>query len=146
MSDGERTGLRDLTFSRWHRAQSTGRYMPLGNARRLKALDLDFIEYCDRCRQPLLLIELAYDNGRSKPTQLLVRLANRAGLAGVLIYWRPTADGSDLASLRICQVAPIATQLQRVTPDQYARGLWNMRVRHGCEHFGLLDDAYEVQL
>lgn len=74
MSRQERTGLRDLSFSRWHRS--------LPN--RCSALDIDLVEYCGICSAPLALIETTAGVG-FKPTTVLRALAARAGLPAYLV-------------------------------------------------------------
>jgi len=62
--DEERFGTRDLTYSGWHRTDSTKRYIGREKAYELSYIDIDAVEYCRICCQPLLLIELARDVGQ----------------------------------------------------------------------------------
>lgn len=83
----ERYGTRDQAYSAWHRAQSTRRYVGIEEAARLSMIDLDgalYVEYDDRDREPLALIETARDVGqKTKACTVTARPALRAaGLRG----------------------------------------------------------------
>lgn len=79
MSDHERTGVRDLAFSGWHRAALSAD---------CTAIDLDFLEYCRRCRAPLALIEIAKGHHNTpKPTTVLRHLAERAQVPAWLVLY-----------------------------------------------------------
>lgn len=85
MSRDERYGNRDLTFSRWHRYALPAR---------VTAIDLDMIEYCQRCRMPLCLTETARDVGQdSKNTLVMSRLAQTANVIAVCVLYTP--DGTE---------------------------------------------------
>lgn len=81
MSRDERYGSRDLTFSRWHR---------YALADRVTAIDLDMIEYCQRCRMPLCLIETARDVGQpAKATIVMSELAQAANVVAICVLYTP---------------------------------------------------------
>lgn len=132
MSLHERWGTRDLTYSRWHRPESISRYIPAADALRLDMIDLDAIEVCHDCRQPLMLLELARDIGQPyKATTILRELALRANAPAALCFY--TVDGShDIARFRIRSVQPPNPHEHIVTPVQYARWLHSLRTRHSC--------------
>lgn len=84
MSRDERYGQRDLTFSRWHRYALPDR---------VTAIDLDMIEYCQRCRMPLCLIETARDVGQeSKSTTVMRELAQAANVVAVCVLYTPSGE------------------------------------------------------
>lgn len=90
MSRDERYGTRDLTFSRWHRYALPDR---------VTAIDLDMIEYCQRCRMSLCLIETARDVGQpGKPTLVMAELARAANVIAVCILYTP--DGTECTCQR----------------------------------------------
>jgi hypothetical protein len=76
VSNYERSCTRDLTFSLWHRTLP-GHYT---------AIDVDFLEYCGACSEPLALLETTADRRRPKPTAILGLLATRSRLPAYLIY------------------------------------------------------------
>lgn len=84
MSRDERYGTRDLTFSRWHR---------YALADRVTAIDLDMIEYCQRCRMPLCLIETARDIGQpGKSTIVMAELARAANVIAICVLYTPAGE------------------------------------------------------
>lgn len=84
MSRDERYGNRDLTFSRWHRYALPDR---------VTAIDLDMVEYCQRCRMPLCLIETARDVGQDRKNTIVMReLARSANVVAICILYTP--DGN----------------------------------------------------
>ena len=133
MSDTERLGWRDLAYSAWHRPASTSRFLGLERATQLGMIDLDDVEYCRRCSEPLALIETAFDVGHGlKATTVMRRLARRCQLPAVLaLYAKDGAD--DISGFRVRSVEPAGTRLVPVTPAAFAEGLWRLRQRHSCE-------------
>ena len=83
MSMEERYGSRDLTYSAWHRTLDPS----------LHYIDLDAIEYCAQCKEPLALLELAQDVGQGwKATTVLRKLARKARLPAYLVFWKKEGD------------------------------------------------------
>jgi hypothetical protein len=81
MSQEERFGTRDLTYSAWHREQSTQRFVGSAGSHSLAMIDLDgvmWLEYDRGVNEPLALMELARDIGQaSKAATLTQALARR---------------------------------------------------------------------
>lgn len=110
MSPDERYGTRDLTFSRWHRYALPGR---------ATAIDLDMIEYCQRCRMPLCLIETARDVGQDgKTTRVMTELARLVNVVAVCVLYTP--DGACTCERRRkipgCRHGITAVRFRRVYP------------------------------
>ena len=81
MTRFERTGRRDLTYSSWHRGIE-----PYTQSN-LPYVDLDAVEYCRKCDEPLALVELAQDVGQEfKATTVMRKLAAKAGLPAYLVF------------------------------------------------------------
>ena len=94
MSRHERWESRDRTYSNWHRyacADSSA------------MIDVDGLDYCQRCRMPLLLVEAARDCGQQKPTIVLEKLAAAANVMAVCVLWTPSAAWSALPPHCDCQ-------------------------------------------
>jgi len=130
----ERYGKRDLTYSRWHRPKSISRFLDNQHAYNLDFIDLDAIEYCYFCKEPLALLELAKDVGQShKSTVVCCNLANRANLPAYLVFY--TSENGDIAQFRVCQVAPAFEDYGILTPREYAGLLQGFREDHypDCE-------------
>lgn len=119
MSRDERYGSRDLTFSTWHRYQL---------ADRVTAIDLDLIEYCQRCRMPLCLIESARDVGQQGKSTIVMReLAQSANVVAICLLYTP--DGSICTckrSRRIvgCSHGISSFRFRRVYPVDEPFDLW----------------------
>lgn len=95
MSRQERYDTRDRVFSHWHRTLPDC----------ATAIDIDFLEYCRKCRWTLALIELAQDVGQTfKPTPVLQRLAWQAGVPAYLIFY--TIEGDTVAMARVQELVP----------------------------------------
>jgi len=122
MSREERYGTRDLAYSKWHRRQ----------ARLLPYIDLDAIEYCQMCKQPIALIELALDVGQKyKATTITAKLANMAGLPAYLVFYKK--DGRDeIIGFRVSLVAPQRGAEQIMTLEEYVEFLCVIRDGHPC--------------
>jgi hypothetical protein len=126
MSREERFGTRDLTYSSWHRRAEPS------NRNVLTYIDLDAIEYCHRCREPLALLELARDVGQTfKPTTVLKALAERADVPAYLVFYKPDESGN-IIGFRMRQVYPRAGEFISLTPDEYAGFLVHLRSLHVC--------------
>ena len=128
MARRERYGERDLTISRLHRLASD----------RCTAIDIDFCEYCPRCRQPLALIETAQDVGQPKATTVLKRLAERADVDAYLIMWKKDEQHPNgVSELRLQRVHGRAGRgptngLVTFSPEQYLRWLEDVHGRCNC--------------
>lgn len=128
----ERSGERDLAYSRWHRPESIGRFLPRTQARTLTAIDVDSIEVCQACSRPLMLLEVARDVGQTfKPTTILVELARRSDVPAALVFYLAGPDG-DIARFRVRQLAPNRTRELVLYPREYAAWLQSLRERHTC--------------
>lgn len=139
MSQEERHGERDGTYSAWHRRNSTRRFVGIEQAQLLGMIDLDaslWVEYDDGDKEPLALIETAEDIGQQyKTATVTTKLAERAHLpAWVLLYRK--ADGPnpadprwpDIASFRAKRLCPNAeSNWTTYTPDAWAKRLVAIR-------------------
>lgn len=122
MSRWERTGIRDLTYSRWHRSLDDN----------LTAVDVDFVEYCSACGEPLALLETTRDDGRnSKPTSVLRALARRANMPAYLLFYSASPAGA-VTCFRLRQVWPQWSALSSLTPGEFRAWLQRLREQHAC--------------
>jgi hypothetical protein len=143
MSDCERYGSRDLTYSNWHRTHSIKRFVGIDEARRLTMIDLDGLEYCNRCRECVGVIEVARDVGQAfKASSVTSKLAHRLGVPGLLTFYRisdhQVSDGNgehlpDIDAFRVRIVAPVQSPEREITPEQYARWISAMHRRCPCQ-------------
>jgi hypothetical protein len=96
-------------------------------------IDLDSIEVCHDCREPLMLLELARDVGQTfKATAIMRELAERSSVPAAVTFY--LVDGSnDISRFRVRSVSPPGDHEYVVTPAQYARWLQSLRDRHTCQ-------------
>lgn len=139
MAQEERYGNRDLTYSAWHRRMSTARFVGIEQAQLLAMIDMDvslYVEYDDRTKVPLVLIETARDVGQAiKPATVTQKLAEKASLPAYCVLWKPDdkanpADSSwlDIVQFRIKRLWPRPERDWRtITPEEYAKGLLDAR-------------------
>lgn len=130
MSRYERTGKRSLAYSQWHRTLPHSVTM----------IDVDGLEYCQRCRAPLAVIETARDVGQAvKPATVLRRLAKAANVpAYVLLY--TVDEGAEqredwvncIRSFRARRAHPDETEYRQMTPLQMAQLLVRIHTQHVC--------------
>lgn len=135
----EKYGTRDRTYSAWHRRLSTRRFVGIDRAQLLAVIDLDaslYVEYDDRTKEPVALIETARDVGQDyKPVTVTRRLAVRAGLpCYVLLYQSAPAPNPadplwrDIAQFRVKRVWPKPEATWRtLEPGEWAKALLQIR-------------------
>lgn len=126
MSRKERCGYRDLTYSMWHRNiedydQCT-----------LPYVDIDAVEYCQKCKEPLALIETAQDVGQEfKATTVMRKLAAKAGLPAYLVLYRKSPIGV-IDRFRVKLLYPRYTLWHIMYPEKYIAFLKMLREKHTC--------------
>jgi len=125
MSQQERYGERDLTYSKWHR--------PPNLPDDISYIDIDSCEYCDRCKEPLALVELAQDVGQPfKPTTVTVNLARKADRPAWLVLYTKSDKGDQIVSMRVKQMYPSQTIFVKAIPQQWKNRLIRLHREHKC--------------
>lgn len=139
MSQEERTGIRDLSYSAWHRVRSIARFVGIERAQTLSMIDADvvlFLEVDHKTRNPLALIEVAVDVGQQKkPASSTARLAALCNLPAFVVLYRlaksanPADSGEfDIDAFRVQRLWPFPEHDWRLlTPAQWAQGLLQVR-------------------
>ncbi len=135
----EKYGMRDLSYSAWHRTASIQRFVGWERAQLLTMCDADsvlWLEYRPGDKAPLALIEAAIDIGQEhKPATAIRRLAMRARIPAYQVLYersaRPNpADGRwpDVQMFRLKRVWPRPeSRWRRVSPAQWASALLRIR-------------------
>lgn len=148
MTTNERTGIRDLTYSAWHRAPNlapllepvyahiadhyTRQREALLAAHRCPMIDVDAVEYCHACYTPLALIELKDERARTKVTTVLEALGELSLLPVYLVEMSKDGDGP--TSFRVSRRYPQHDTPQLLTPAEYALFVLGIhRAPHRCE-------------
>lgn len=135
MSLEERSGNRDLLYSRWHRPSSIGRFLDNRSAATLKVVDIDWCESCHFCSAPLALIETQRSAAAPKSAAITLQLAQQARIAAYSVSYQPTADGTDIEQFRWKRLWPPPFEAGTYTPAEYAQFLVSLRTAHAtsCE-------------
>ena len=132
MSDRERYGQRDLTYSRWHRIDSIQRYITHKEAWHLGMIDIDDCEYCRHCYEPLALIELAQDVGQEyKPSMVTAKLAERANVPAFQVFYSKTKAG-DISEFRLTSLSNTDYADAVLGPCEFAQFLVSFHEKHSC--------------
>lgn len=132
MSDKERTGVRDQTYSGWHRRDSQQQYLSTREAWELGMIDIDSLEYCRYCYKPLALIETQVSENDPKDAPVMAGLATRASINAYSVSYVKSVDGQ-IELFRVRQLAPERGQVQDMIPKVYSFFLHSLRVNHQRE-------------
>lgn len=155
MSQEERWGERDLSYSAWHRVRSIARFVGLEAAQSLKMVDQDvtlYLELDSNTREPLALIEVAIDVGQGeKPASSMARLAARSNLPAFVVLYRkangvnPADRGQfDIDRFRVRRVWPQPEHIWRtLTPAEWAAALLQIRSWSAAKMLAANDSAWE---
>lgn len=130
MSLEERTGIRDLAYSQWHRPSRITRYITQTQAEALTYIDIDGAEVCNQCGHVLALIETAFGlHQRNKATTILRQLAHQAGCKAYVVLYAKDATG-DCSHFAARLIAPTQEAWRELTPVEWACEL--LAIRDGC--------------
>lgn len=137
MSERERTYERDLLYSEWHRTDALKRYIAHRDAFDCAVIDIDWCEFCRKCKQPIALVEAQCSESDPKEATITSALARLAGIAAYSISYSKTNDGLDIEWFLVRQLIPLRTAVQRLLPEEWARLLFDLRLEHekaACQH------------
>lgn len=139
MSREERTGIRDLSYSAWHRVRSIARYVGVEQAQTLRMIDADvvlFLEVDPGTRSPLALIGVALDTEQErKPASATAHLAALSGLPAFTVLYRRASNPNpadpreqDIDRFRVQRLWPSPGRSWRIlTPMEWAKALVEIR-------------------
>lgn len=148
VSQEERYGTRDGTYSAWHRRGSTRRYVGIEKAQLLAMIDVDaclWLEWDDGQKAGVGLIEVARDVGQAiKPTTILEWLANRAQIPAFVCLYTPSEtpnpadpEWPDIKHFRVRSLWPAKQEHWRVmSPAEWAQKLLSMRAWQAANYDG----------
>ncbi len=118
----ERAFVRDMSYSHWHR-QWQG----------LAYIDIDSVEICKVCKEPIALIELARDVNQDifrKNAMVTTFIAKKLGINCYVLLYSITEDGI-ITRFRAIQTAPVRSDIQEVlTPEGWVKHLHRLHGRH----------------
>jgi hypothetical protein len=103
-------------FNEWHRTIDN-----------LAAVDIDLVEVCSKCYQPLLLIEHAYDKGQTdKNCTATIKLARQSKIPAMLIFYK------DMKTFRVKKLYPTMENERTVQASTLIRYLKKLHNLHKC--------------
>ena len=124
MARWERFSQRDLAYSKWHRH--------LGND--VTFVDIDAVEYCNKCMSPLAIMELAQDVEQpNKPFMLTLRMARACNVPGYVVLY--TADETKeekdtIVRMRVMKIYPEISGFNEVSGKDF--GAWLKSLHDNC--------------
>ena len=135
-----------ILYSEWHRMKNIVRFMgglrtpgALDTARSLMMVDLDTVETCPLCSQPMALMEYHRPSSRRpempKYAAVTRAVGLRAGLPTYSVMNMPTPDGTDITAFHVRTLGPRSPEeYVRMTPEEFAVFLLGFRETHYQEH------------
>jgi hypothetical protein len=110
-------------------------------------IDLDSVEYCWLCFQPLVLIELKRAEAGTRIGTVTSILARMANVDAYLVVYQQ--DGDDIEWFEVNRWYPQSNRVDRMQPQEYAEWLWKWRelhlpkctrpaARHWIEHYRMM--------
>jgi len=92
-------------------------------------IDIDSVECCAYCYEPLAIIETCYDkNQKYKATTLSKIIAERLNIPCFLVFYKQTTHGS--LTFRIKRIRSSKTEFQYMNEDQWVDTLRNLHINH----------------
>lgn len=124
------SNLKQEAYSKWHR-QFEG----------IAMIDVDSVEVCKHCYQPLAFIELAKDIGQTfKAYTLTKKLALKFDVPGFVVFYKVN-EKNEIIRFRVKRVARTVGMLhENVKPEKWFKYLKELQDNHAkeCQH---LDDT-----
>ena len=130
MTQHRRNETTNSSFSDWHRQASLKRWLSSLDAWRCAMIDIDDVEWCPWCYEPLALIEVKHIDEKAQAWTVTRKLAERAGLPGYKLVWSNDTDAADEPTAFHLHDGDTVTNLDA---SELARFLVDLRDRHQCE-------------
>ena len=100
----------------------------------LAGLDLDFIEICQKCQEPLAMFETAMDKGQTyKTTTVTEKIARACKVPSFLVFYTPGLAHDEVTQFRIKKLTPNETELMVMHPPEFIKMLKILQERHSNE-------------
>ena len=100
----------------------------------LAGLDLDFIEICQKCQEPLAMFETAVDKGQTyKTTTVTEKIAIACKVPAYLVFYTPGSKHDEVTQFRIKKLTPAESELRVMEPLEFIKMLKILQERHSNE-------------
>lgn len=130
MTMTERTGVRDLTYSRAHRPRQVQMFIGPRRAAQMTVIDVDWCEYCYRCAMPILLVETERSSGPPKDARVTTNLGRAAGVPVLSVSYE--VEDEEPSSYRVRRLYPLERGVSVYTPEEYWWLIWSFHGEHEC--------------
>jgi hypothetical protein len=108
-------------FSEWHR-QFDG----------LAGIDVDFVEVCPECYEPLCFMELAFDKGQAyKATTFIKKISKKCDVPSLLVFYK--VENDQIVSFRVKRVHPWSGAIVTIEPSVLVSYLRSLQQSHECK-------------
>ena len=116
-------------MARWTYAFSNGDYNDWHRKfDGIAGIDIDFIEVCPDCYEPLAVKETCYDKGQKyKATTLTKIVANALKIPGFLVFYKNVGG---TMQFRIKRVSEPVSEIYDMTEDQWLAYLYELHKEH----------------
>ena len=117
-------------MARWTYAFSNGSYNDFHRKYDgIAMIDVDSVECCPNCYEPLAMIETCYDKGQKfKSTTMLKIIASRLQIPSFLVFYKQVAQGS--LTFRIKRLWLSNAQFELMNEDEWVRELYQLQHQH----------------
>jgi hypothetical protein len=98
-------------------------------------IDVDSIEVCPHCYEPLAILETCYDlNQKYKATNLCNTLARRLNIPCFLVFYKNVTPTT--LTFRIKRITSSQTEFQYMNEDEWVSVLYEIQAEHKkvCKH------------
>ena len=107
------------SYNDWHRQYDGG----------IAMIDVDSVECCPNCYEPLAMIETCYDKGQKfKSTTMLKIIASRLQIPSFLVFYKQVAQ--DSLSFRIKRLWVSNAEFELMNEDEWVRELYQLQHQH----------------
>ena len=119
-----------LVMARWTYAFSNGSYNDWHRQYEgIAMIDVDSVECCPQCYEPLAMIETCYDKGQKfKSTTMLKIIASRLQIPSFLVFYKQVAQGS--LTFRIKRLWLSNAEFELMNEDEWVRELYELQHEH----------------
>ena len=100
----------------------------------LAGVDLDFIEICKKCQEPLAMFETAVDKGQTyKTTTVTEKVARACKVPAYLVFYTPGLAHDEVKQFRIRKLTPNEPDLRVMEPKEFIKLLRLLQERHSYD-------------
>ena len=116
-------------MARWTYAFSNGNYNDWHRQYEgIAMIDVDSVEVCPDCYEPLALLETCYDKGQKyKATTLVKTLSERLRVPSFLVFYK---NMGGTMQFRIKRISEPVSEIYEMTEDQWLAYLYELHKEH----------------